>query len=73
MFMWIKELSFTENNFSPSFNKKRKVTVLRSKCFCYEEGEKSSKFFLNLEKRRVIQGQIRTYSKQKRNYASEQD
>ena len=25
----------------------------------YEEGEKSSKFFLNLEKRRGIQGQIR--------------
>ena len=25
----------------------------------YEEGEKSSKFFLNLKKRRVFQGQIR--------------
>ena len=32
---------------------------IRSKCLWYEEGEKSSKFFLNLEKRRVIQGQIR--------------
>ena len=25
----------------------------------YEDGEKSSKFFLNMQKRRVIQGQIR--------------
>ena len=32
---------------------------IRSKWLWYEEGEKSSKFFLNLEKRRCIQGQIR--------------
>ena len=32
---------------------------IRSKCLWYEEGEKLSKFFLNLEKRRGIQGQIR--------------
>ena len=32
---------------------------IRSKCSWYEEGKKSSKFFLNLEKRRGIQGQIR--------------
>ena len=33
---------------------------IRSKCEWYEHGEKSSKFFLNLEKRRAIQGQVRT-------------
>ena len=33
---------------------------IRSKCDWYENGEKSSKFFLNLEKNRAIQGQIRT-------------
>ena len=32
----------------------------RSKCEWYELGEKSSKFFLNLEKSRAIQGQVRT-------------
>ena len=31
-----------------------------SKCKWYEHGEKSSKFFLNLEKSRAIQGQVRT-------------
>ena len=33
---------------------------IRSKYEWYEHGEKSSKFFLNLEKSRVIQGQVRT-------------
>ena len=33
---------------------------IRSKCKRYEHGEKSSKFFLNLEKSRAIQGQVRT-------------
>ena len=33
---------------------------IRSKCEWYEHGEKSSKFFLNLEKSRAIQGQVRT-------------
>ena len=32
---------------------------IRSKCQWYEEGEKSTKFFLNLEKHRGTQGQIR--------------
>ena len=31
---------------------------VRSKCTWYEEGEKSKKFFLNLEKKRALQGQI---------------
>ena len=32
---------------------------IRSKCNCYEHEEKSSKFFLNLEKSRAVQNQIR--------------
>ena len=32
----------------------------RSKCQWYEHGEKSSIFFLNLEKSRAIQGRVRT-------------
>ena len=32
---------------------------VRSKCIWYKEGEKSTKFFLNLEKKRALQGQIR--------------
>ena len=39
--------------------KKAEGTRIRSKCLWYERGEKLSKFFLNLEKRRDIQGQIR--------------
>ena len=31
---------------------------VRSRCTWYEEGEKSTKFFLNLEKKRALQGQI---------------
>ena len=41
------------------YEKKAEGARIRSKCLWYEEGEKSSKFFLNLEKRRGIQGQIR--------------
>ena len=33
---------------------------IRSKCEWYEHGEKSSKFFLNLQKSRAIQGQVGT-------------
>ena len=33
---------------------------IRSKCEWCEHGEKSSQFFLNLEKSRAIQGQVRT-------------
>ena len=39
--------------------KKTEGARIKSKCLWYEEGEKSSKFFLNLEKCRGIQGQIR--------------
>ena len=35
-----------------------KGQILRSKCQVYEEGEKSTKYFLGLEKRRAINGTI---------------
>ena len=35
-------------------------TKIRSKCEWYMHGEKSSKFFVNLEKSRAIQGQVLT-------------
>ena len=39
------------------YERKAEGARIRSKCLWYEEGENSSKFFLNLEK--GIQGQIR--------------
>ena len=38
--------------------KKAEGARIRSKHLRYEEGEKSSKFFLNMEKRRGTEGQI---------------
>ena len=43
--------------FSNHFSNQIKI---RTKCEWYEHGEKSSKFFLNLEKSHVIQSQVRT-------------
>ena len=42
------------------YEEKAKGIKIRSKCNCYELGEKSIRFFLNLEKHRVIHSQ--TYS-----------
>ena len=39
-------------------SEKTKGYILRSKCQMYEEGEKSTKFFLGLEKKRAISGTI---------------
>ena len=36
--------------------------IIRSRCDWYEHAEKSSKFFLNLEKNCAVQNQIRTIS-----------
>ena len=46
---------------------------IRSKCEWYEHREKSSKFFLNLEKNRAIQDQVRTviYNDKKTNDETE--
>ena len=36
----------------PFFDKKTKGAIMRSKCNLYENNEKSSKYFLNLEKKK---------------------
>ena len=36
--------------------------LIRSRCVWHEHGDKSSKYFLNLEKNRAVQNQIRTIS-----------
>ena len=41
------------------YEKKANGLKIRSKCDWYEHGEKSTKFFLNLEKNRAVQSQIR--------------
>ena len=49
-------------------------TKIRSKCERYMHGEKSSKFFVNLEKSRAIQGQVLTVvyiDKEKKNDETE--
>ena len=45
-------------NLDEIYEKKAKGIRIRSKCNWYEHGEKSTKFFLNLEKHRAIQSQI---------------
>ena len=45
----------------------------RIKCSWYEHGEKSSKFFLNLEKQRAIQSQIRTVIVNEKEITSESE
>ena len=44
------------------YEKKAEGVRIRSKCLWYEEGEKLSKFFLNLEKRGGTQRQIRKFT-----------
>ena len=39
-------------------SEKTRGYILRSKCQIYEEGEKSTKFFLGLEKKKAISGTI---------------
>ena len=41
------------------YEKKANGRKIRSKCHWYEHGEKSTKFFLNLEKNGAVQSQIR--------------
>ena len=44
------------------YNELTEGYILRSKCNLYEEGEKSSKFFLGLEKKKAIQTLIKNNS-----------
>jgi hypothetical protein len=45
--------------FETLHNKKIEGQILRSKCAWYEHGEKSSKYFLSLEKSNAIQSSVR--------------
>ena len=42
------------------YQEKINSAIIRSRCDWYKFGEKLSKFFLNLEKNRAVQNQIRT-------------
>ena len=52
------------------YSKKVNGIQIRSKCDWYESGEKSTKFFLNLEKSRSSQGVVRSILKNKINQRS---
>ena len=45
------------------YQEKVNATRIRSKCNWYEHGEKSTNFFLNLEKSRAVQNQIQNIIK----------
>ena len=49
----------TNEKLDKIYQEKTNGIRIRSKCNWYEHGEKSSKFFLNLEKSRAVQNQIR--------------
>ena len=53
----------TNEKLDKIYQKKANGIRIRSKCNWYEHGEKSSKFFLNLEKSRAVQNQIRNILK----------
>ena len=58
---FVDNSDYTETNgkLDKIFQEKTDCIRIRSKCNWYEHGEKSSKFFLNLEKSRAVQNQIR--------------
>ena len=43
------------------YDRKVEGLRIRTKCDRYEKGEKSTKFFLTLEKRHAVQKQIKTF------------
>ena len=49
-------------NLFTNYEKKINSVLIRSRCDRYKHGEKSSTFFINLEKNRALQNQIRTIS-----------
>ena len=53
-----KAITILRTRLKKMYEKKTEGARIRSKCLWYEEGEKSWKFSLNLEKRRGIRGQI---------------
>ena len=53
----------TNEKLDKIYQEKANGIRIRSKCNWYEHGEKYSKFFLNLEKSRAVQNQIRNILK----------
>ena len=53
------EYTKTNEKLGKIYQDKTNGIKIRSKCHCYEHGEKSSKFFLNLEAFRAVKNQIR--------------
>ena len=68
-----KAITILRTRLKKMYEKKTEGARIRSKCMWYEEGEKSWKFSLNLENVEVFKARQKTYCKQPRNYASEQD
>ena len=50
-------------DYENTLNNKTEGTILRSKTRIYEENEKSSKYFLNLEKQNAVQNTIKMLKK----------
>ena len=55
----IQSYNIYKKEFNSIYDHIAEVIRIRSKCDWYEHGEKSTKFFLNLEKKRGNQNQIR--------------
>ena len=66
---YIENLEYIDcrNKLDKIYEQKINGIRIRSKCDWYEHGEKSSKFFLNLEKTRSTQSTIRNITKDKKN------
>ena len=58
-----EQYRISKNELEKLYNELTEGYILRSKCNWYEEGEKSSKFFLGLEKKKATQGTILTLVK----------
>ena len=65
---YIENLEYIDcrNKLDKIYEQKINGIRIRSKCDWYEYGEKSSKFFLNLEKTRATQSTIRNITKDKK-------
>ena len=55
-----EEYTVAKQRFEEINDEKAVGSILRSRCAWYEDGEKSSKFFLNCEKNNAVKSSIRT-------------
>ena len=72
---FVNSPEYTETNekLDKIYQEKANGIRIRSKCNWYEHGEKSSKYFLNLEKSRAVQNQIRNILVGNKEVNSQQD